>query len=194
METPATTSPTDSASRSGRLTAGLGAVVLVVAIVFISQAGWSGSWYSAFKSIHVLAAILWVGGGTYLTILALRAERKRDPVEMAAIARQAADVGEKIFAPAGLVVFLMGLAMMLNTDLGWGHFWIAVGLIGFVSSFITGVAVLAPLTKRIAALTEEKGATHPETMAIIQRLLLIARVDIAVLLIVVIDMVVKPFA
>jgi uncharacterized membrane protein len=191
MENPATTK---SASRSGRFTAALGAVVLVVAIVFITQAGSGNAWYSAFKAVHVLAAILWVGGGLYLTILALHAERKRDPVEMTAVARQAAEVGERIFGPAGGVVFAMGIAMMLNTNWGWGTFWVTAGLVGFAISFINGVAVLGPLAKRVAAITEEKGATHPETMALIERLLLLARVDIAVLLVVVLDMVVKPFA
>ena len=191
METPPAATST---TRSGPFTAVLGLVVLVVAIVFVSQAGSGNAWYSAFKTIHVLAVILWVGGGTYLTVLALHAERKRDPVEMTAVARQAAEVGERIFSPAGGVVFAMGVAMMLNTNWGWGTFWVTAGLVGFASSFITGIAVLAPLAKRVAAVTDEKGPTHPETMALVERLLLIMRVDMAVLLLVVVDMVVKPFA
>ena len=43
---------------------------------------------------------------------------------MVTIAQQAAFAGEKIFAPAGLVVFLMGIAMMINTNWGWGTFWV----------------------------------------------------------------------
>jgi hypothetical protein len=44
------------------------------------------------------------------------------------------------------------------------------------------------------ALLEEKGPTAPETQAAIQRILLIARVDVAVLLLVVADMLMKPFS
>ena len=88
----------------------------------------------------------------------------------------------------------MGVAMMLNTNWGWGTFWVTAGLVGFASSFITGIAVLAPLAKRVAAVTDEKVPTHPESMALVERLLLIMRVDMAVLLLVVVDMVVKPFA
>ena len=77
-------------------------------------------------------AVVWVGGGTLLTILgdpgaagvAIRAR-------IVTIAQQAAFAGEKIFAPAGLVVFLMGIAMMINTDWGWGTFWIDAGLVGY---------------------------------------------------------------
>ena len=55
------------------------------------------------------------------------------------IARQAAFVGERLFAPAGLIVFLMGIAMMINTNWGWGHFWIVFGLLGYAATFSVGL-------------------------------------------------------
>jgi uncharacterized membrane protein len=191
MDTPAST-PQDRSA--GPVTAIAGGVVLVVAILFISQAGWATAWYSAFKAIHVLAAIIWIGGGALLTILGALAVRKNDPVEMVTVARQAAMVGEKIFAPAGIVVVAMGVAMMANADFGWGQFWIIAGLIGYAITFTTGVGVLAPLARKVVASTESNGAEHPETIALVKRILLIARLDIALLFLVVVDMVVKPFA
>jgi uncharacterized membrane protein len=190
METTAATTPRTRSS--GPVTALLGGIVLVVAVVFISQASWSNAWYSAFKTVHVIAAVVWIGGGALLTILGLVAERKNDPVELATVARWAATVGEKLFAPAGLVVVAMGIAMMVNTDWGWGRFWVIAGLVGYAITFVVGVGVLAPLAKKITALVEEKGATAPETTAQIKKILLIARVDVALLLLVVVDMVTKP--
>ena len=190
METSAPTTP--QARSSAPLTGVLTGVVLVVAIVFISNASWSNAWYSAFKAIHVLAAVIWIGGGAFLTILGVAAERKNDPVELATIARQAATVGEKLFAPAGLVVVAMGIAMMVNTDWGWGRFWVIAGLVGYAITFVTGVGVLSPLAKKVTALVEEKGATDPETTAQIKKILMIARVDVALLLLVVVDMITKP--
>src|SRR5436305_15254511 len=125
MDTSASTPP--QARSSAPLTGVLAGVVLVVAIVFISNASWSNAWYSAFKAIHVLAAVIWIGGGAFLTILGVAAERKKDPVELATIARQAATVGEKLFEPAGLVVVAMGIAMMANTDWGGGGSWESAG-------------------------------------------------------------------
>ena len=190
METSAPTTP--RARSSAPLTGVLAGVVLVVAIVFISNASWSNAWYSAFKAIHVLAAVVWIGGGAFLTILGVAAERKNDPVELATIARQAATVGEKLFAPAGLVVVAMGIAMMVNTDWGWGRFWVVAGLVGYAITFVTGVGVLAPLARKVTALVDDKGPADPETMAAIGKVLMIARVDIALLLLVVVDMVTKP--
>ena len=192
METSA--APPAEARSSGPLTAVLAGVVLVVAVVFISQASWTNAWYSAFKAVHVIAAMIWIGGGALLMILGIVAERRRDPVELATVARQAAMVGEKLFAPAGIVVVAMGVAMMVNTNWGWGKFWVIAGLVGYAITFVTGVGVLSPMTKKIAALTETKGPNDPQTAAALTRVLPIVRIDVTMLLLVVVDMVVKPFS
>jgi len=171
----------------------LGAVAVLVAI-FAASSSFYGGWYALFKTVHVTFAIIWIGGGFFLTLLAIVAERKNDPEEIAIVARQAAFAGERVFAPAGLMVFLMGIAMMINTDWGWGQFWVVAGLVGYATTFITGIAVLSPLAKKIDASTNANGPTHPETMALISRIMLIVRFDMALLLLVVADMVTKPFS
>lgn len=194
MASQAETAANDPRSRG--LTLALLGIVVAAAIIFAfsSSAFLPNNWFALFKAIHVTFAVVWVGGGVLLVILALMAERTGDPEQLLGITRQAAFAGERIFAPAGLVVFVMGIAMMINTNFGWGEFWVVVGLVGYVVTFVTGIAVLSPLAKRITVSIEERGATDPETIALIERILLIARVDIAVLVIVVLDMVTKPFA
>lgn len=186
---------TPAEGRSGTLTLALLGTVVVVAVIFaFSSTLLPNDWFALFKAIHVTFALLWVGGGLTLTILALVAERTGDAQEIATVAKQAAFVGERVFAPSGLVVFTMGIAMMINTDFGWGSTWVIVGLIGYATTFVTGVAVLSPLAKRIAALAAERGPTDPETVALIKRILLIVRFDVALLLVVVLDMITKPFS
>ena len=193
METTSSTTPA-ARSTSARVTIGVGLAVAILAVVFAFNSSWYLHWYALFRVVHVTLAVFWVGGGLMLTVLGLRAERSSDPMEMATLARQAAFAGEKLFAPAGLVVLLMGIAMMIHTDWGWGKFWVIAGLIGYAATFVTGIGVLAPLAKKIDALMTEKGPAAPETQATIQRILLVARVDIGVLLLVVADMVTKPFS
>jgi uncharacterized membrane protein len=188
METEA--APTLEERPSYLPTALIAAAVLLVAIVFCA----SSNWYSTFKAVHVSFAVIWVGGGFLLTILGVVAERQRDAEQLAAIAKQAALVGEKLFSPASGIVLLAGIAMMINVDWGWGHFWITAGLVGFASTFVTGVGFLAPRSKKLHELMQTAGPTAPETQAAIREILWIARIDIAVLLLVVVDMVVKPFS
>ena len=171
-------------------TALIAAAFLVVAIVFCA----SSNWYATFKAVHVGFAVIWIGGGFLLTVLGVVAERQRDAEQLAVIAKQAALVGERLFSPASAIVLAAGIAMMININWGWGHFWIVAGLVGFASTFITGVGFLAPRSKKLHELMQRAGPTAPETQAAISQILLIARIDIAVLLLVIVDMVVKPFS
>jgi uncharacterized membrane protein len=169
------------------------AAFLVVAIIFLA----SSSWYLAWKTIHVLFAVIWIGGGFILITLGLIADQRGDAVGKTTIARQAGQVAMKVFTPSALIVLVAGIAMML-TDVGelawdWGSFWVTFGLLGFVATFAIGIGVLTPAAKKIEALAETKGPEAPETQEALSRLLLIARVDSAVLLLVIVDMVAKPF-
>ena len=170
-------------------TAIIGLAFLVVAVIFL----WGATWYFIFKTVHVLFAVIWIGGGALLTIYGLRAERAGDPSEVAQISRMAAFAGEKIFAPAALVVLAAGIGMTFNAKMSYDQFWLIFGLIGFASTFVIGMGVLGPKAKRLSVTAAEKGPEAPETQAAISQILLIARVDMAVLMLVVIDMVAKPF-
>lgn len=191
MDTPASTIPSRS---SARTTLAIGAVVAAVAILFAFESAWYGHWYALFRVVHVGVAVFWVGGGILITVLGLRAERADDPNEVVMLARWAAWVGSRLFAPAGGVVLLAGIALMINTNWGWGRFWIVIGLLGYAATMVTGMAFLSPQAKRIEELSAANGPTAPETLAAIRKILLVARVDVAVLLLVVIDMVTKPFS
>ena len=63
-----------------------------------------------------------------------------------------------------------------------------------MSTFLTGIGVLGPTARKIAALSAAKGAEDPEAQALTRKLLLVIRFDMAVLLLVVADMVLKPFS
>jgi uncharacterized membrane protein len=195
MDTPAT----GSAARGGtsqNLTYAILAGVAIIGVIFAfsGSALMPNNWYALFKAVHVLGAVIWVGGGVSIMIHAIRGQRAYKPEDIVTVAKQAAFMGEKVFAPVGLITFLMGIAMMINTSWGWGHFWIVAGLIGYASTFVVGVAILSPMAKKIDESAEKNGPTHPETIALIERIMFLARFDVAVLMLVVLDMVTKPFA
>jgi uncharacterized membrane protein len=195
MDTPAAGATADTRGSSYLTYLILGGVLVVGAIfAFSGSTALPNNWYSVFKAVHVLFAVIWVGGGVTIMIHAIRAQRARDADGIITVAKQAAFMGEKVFAPLGLVTFLMGVAMMINTSWGWGHFWIVAGLVGYALTFVVGVTVLSPLAKKIDASAMEKGPTHADTLALVDRIMLFARFDVALLVLVVLDMVTKPFA
>jgi uncharacterized membrane protein len=191
-----TSSHAQPSARAGWLTpALLAALVGIGALFAFKTSELNTTWYSIFKLIHVSVAVFWVGGGLLLTALALRAQRAKDPGELATVARQAAFVGEKLFAPAGGIALAMGIAMVINSpEIDFSDTWVSIGLAGWLISFITGIAVLSPRAKKITQLLETAGDAAPETQKAVNEILLIARVDVAVLLVVVMDMLMKPFS
>ena len=198
METPsAANAPSEGRISSTQLTGLIGLALVAVGLVFAFDSSDGPHWFALFKWIHVSVAVFWVGGGILLTILGLKAERADDPNEIVTLARWAAWVGQRLFAPAGGVVLAMGIAMLIHGGdpiIAWSKFWVIVGLIGYASTMVTGMAILSPQAKRITELSETKGPTAPETIAAIRRILVISRFDVAVLLVVVADMVTKPFS
>lgn len=174
---------------STTITAVAGALLLVGGLVFIFE---SNSWYMAFKAVHVVSAVLWIGGGAFLTFMAMATERAEDPGRLIEVARQAEWGAMRIFVPASFVVLAMGIAMTINGDLDWGQFWLVFGLVAWAISTAIGVGFLTPRIKALNALIEERGEKDAAVQAAVKPILLAARLDIALLLLIVIDMTVKP--
>ena len=57
-------------------------VALAVAIVFLS----TRTWYVTFLAVHILAVVIWIGGGLLLTVFGLLAQRAQDGARLAHMA------------------------------------------------------------------------------------------------------------
>jgi len=150
--------------------------------------------YNVFLAAHVLAAVAWVGGGATLTLLAFLTARERDPVQMVHFAKRAAFCGQYLYTPASLIVLGFGLAMVERGNWGWDHFWVQFGLAAWGASFLVGFFFLGPQSAKLGKLMSERPADDPEVQERISRILLVARFDILLLLLIVIDMTTKPFS
>jgi len=164
-------------------------VGLAVVVLFLAKT----SWYEVFKTIHVLAAILWLGGGALITLLAWKAQRAKDNVQMLQIAKQAEWASTRIFVPASLVVVAMGVVLMHKGNWGYGNFWPLFGIIAWSVSFLVGVSFLGPQSGKLAKLIELKGPEDPDVAARASRIIAVARADVVLILVVAADMVAKPF-
>jgi uncharacterized membrane protein len=150
------------------------------------------TWYTFFKSVHVVAAVIWVGGALMIQAFALRILRTRDARRMAEFAKDSEVIGMRVFIPATWLLLLAAIGMMVNLDLSWGQNWIVFSLIAWALSFVVGAGFLGPESGRIAAIIEREGPESPAAQARISRILLISRCEVVILLAVVVNMVVKP--
>jgi uncharacterized membrane protein len=150
------------------------------------------TWYTFFKSIHVVTAVVWIGGATMIQAYALRILATDDGKRQADFSKDSEVVGMRLFIPASLILVLAGIAMMVNADLSWGQNWVVFGLISFALSFALGAGFLGPEGGRIAELIEQEGPDSPVVKARIRRILTFSRCELVVMLTVIWAMVVKP--
>jgi uncharacterized membrane protein len=169
--------------------AGVAIAALVLLVVFLANT----DWYQVFLTVHILAAVVWVGGGIVLTLAALLAQRANDNEQLMAIGRVAEWTGEKVFTPAAFVVLGFGFALVQDGPWEYGDFFVVFALAGWAFSALTGIVVLSPWVKKLNKLAADLGPEHPETQARLRAILNVARADALLLLLITADMAAKPF-
>ena len=100
------------------------------------------TWYMFFKFVHVVCAVLWIGGATMLEMLSLRVLKSRSAERRAALAADAEWVGMRLFMPATLLLILSALGMMFNASLPWDQAWILYPLGVYIASFLVGAGFI----------------------------------------------------
>lgn len=148
--------------------------------------------YDWLKFGHVASAVIWVGSGVLLALLALRAQRSGDPARLAATARDAAWAGQFVFGPASLAALLFGIGAVLQGDLDWGDGWLSAGIALYVVSSAIGGGYLSRQSKLVREELDANGDASPEAARRIRRLIVAARLDVGVQLAAVAVMTLKP--
>ena len=152
------------------------------------------SLYTVLLAVHIIAAIVWVGGGLALQILGTRLQRANEPVRLAAFARDVEWVGTRIFTPASLLLLLAGIWLVIEGEWGFESLWIILAILAFLYSFVSGAFFIGPTSKKLGARLERSGPEDPEVQAGIARIFLMSRVELVILFLIVIDMAIKPGA
>jgi uncharacterized membrane protein len=150
------------------------------------------SYYDALKFVHVLMAVFWVGSGATLQILAYKIQREQDQAHLMQLGRDSAWLGQHVLAPASLVLLVAGILMVIDGFPEFQDLWVVLGIVGFLTTLLTGLLYLGPRSEKLAALAEERGVDAPDVRHALDRLLFVARIDLLVLVLVILDMVVKP--
>jgi uncharacterized membrane protein len=147
--------------------------------------------YGLIKYIHVLAAIVWVGGAFTLQLIAIRASHSDDPADLPRFGAWAESVGSRAFLPASLILFIAGLIMVMQRW-AFSDLWVSISMLLWIASALTGALYLGPRSKKVGELFATEGPTSPGAVAGMQRLFLISRLELVSFAIIVFLMVVKP--
>ena len=150
------------------------------------------SLYELLLFVHIIAVVVWVGGSVTLQLISMRVMKAGDPARRASLAGDMEWLGARVFTPASGIVLLFGIFLVLNGNWEWGEPWIGAGLAIWVVSTVLGIAFFGPEVGRVQTLAGAEGPDSPAVTARINRLLLVARVDLALLVLAVFLMSTKP--
>jgi uncharacterized membrane protein len=141
---------------------------------------------------HVLGAVIWVGGSwTLLSIgLYLRGKSATSRVDYS---RWSGAIATRLFAPASIVVIIAGPLLASDLDLDFGEAWIQIGFVGWFLSFLIGVFFYNREEKKREAIIDQQGVEADAVRASLDRVITVAAIDTAIVTLVVLDMVIKPF-
>ena len=143
-------------------------------------------------AIHILCAVIWVGGAFVTQLYGLRALSPNGAIALGPFSRETEFVGQRTFLPASLILLGTGL-WLIGRDIFQFEFWNVYGLIVIAFSIVTGAGFLGPESGRIGKLVAERGDEDAEVTRRIRRLLIISRVEVTLLISVVLVMALKPF-
>ncbi|HEX4807209.1 MAG TPA: DUF2269 family protein [Conexibacter sp.] len=149
--------------------------------------------YQWFLAVHILAAVLWVGGAFAVQAFAMRAVRANDGPYLGKLTSEIEWVGTRVFVPSSLVLVVFGFLLIHHQHYDY-KFWLVFPIAIWAISFVTGAAFLGPESGRISRAIERHGVDSAEAQMRIKRIFLVSRVELLLLLLVVADMVLKPFS
>jgi uncharacterized membrane protein len=148
--------------------------------------------YTIYKALHVIAIVIWVGGDVTLTTAGIVFERRGDAQTMATLGKVGSWVGVRVYTPAAFAAFAFGVALVQQGPWDWSQTWIVLGLAGWAIATGVGVLFVGPELGRIDRAAAEHGPDSAEVARRVRRLFTVFRFDTVLLLLIVLDMVVKP--
>jgi uncharacterized membrane protein len=149
--------------------------------------------YKWLLAFHILLAVVWVGSDVAIQIFVMRA-RRAGPERIAYFATEIEWYGTRVLVPTSLTLVVLGFILLHESsgafDLGQG--WVTFGFVVWLLSFIAGAAYLGPESGRLSKMVEERGPEDAEYQRRLSRIFLVSRIELVLLILVVLDMTVKP--
>lgn len=153
---------------------------------------WGAAAYQLYDLLHVLAAVAWVGGAATLAIFGVVYELRPNRDGEAVLREQANWLSRWVLVPAAAVSLVTGILLVRGGGWSWGTGWIEVGLGGWAVAAVVPFAVLAPQKRRLARVARERGTADSATQQERSRLLLYTRLQTVLLILMLVEMTLKP--
>ena len=139
------------------------------------------------KSVHVLAAAFWVGGGFTLNVAMYLAPRSGNPANMLAAMKLSKAMGTWVFPSLAAVVLVTGIWMTEKYYEG-DELWISLGMTGLLLATAIGLFYLRPKAAQAIAGMEAGNPPPPGK----NWTPTVARLNLLIVIAVLVLMVIRP--
>jgi Predicted integral membrane protein (DUF2269) len=150
------------------------------------------SLYELLLTLHLLAIATWFGSGLAITVMGFRA-LKAGTGPFSSLVVNASAWASRAHPAAGVLLLLTGIGMVADAGYSFGELWIVIALAGIFAAMGVGGGLIGRTSAELVQSIGANGGTLAETeRPAAERLLLYSRIETAILVIVIIDMVAKP--
>lgn len=146
--------------------------------------------YTVAKFLHVMLAIVWVGGAIMIQLLARSAQASGHPGRIAELSADINNIGRNVFTPVSILVLVLGIYLVQEGDWGFGSLWISLAMLGILISIVNGAGYLGPQNAKLTRMIEAEGDS-PAVRQKMSTILRVARMEIGLLVFIVFLMVTK---
>jgi uncharacterized membrane protein len=150
--------------------------------------------YDFLLTVHVLAAVLWVGGGASLHAMLRRMQKNADRAALLDFLGEAGRFAAIYYAALSVIMLIAGLLLVGEAQSGaeFKQAWVQIGLTIWVISLVIGVGYYGRQGKKIGELAESEGPEGKGVERAVNQYLLVNSIELTLLLLAVVDMTTKP--
>lgn len=123
------------------------------------------TWYGVLKVVHLLSAVVWIGGGGAFAMVTARLVRAGDRATLTVLLPLVTRYMQTIAGPASGLVLVTGIAMVVVGKIGFAPLWVSLGFAGIIVHGLFGGLVMR---KRMAGLMQAVSATSGGDAALAQ--------------------------
>jgi uncharacterized membrane protein len=149
------------------------------------------TWFELWLFLHVMGAITWIGGAIAIQVFGILTKRAADPAKTAFLLGNVSWLVMRVFLPAALLVLVAGIGLVETGFWDWDEPFVRWGLVLWALVSVVAFGYLGRAIGRAASRLATDGPSPP-LMLTIRNLVWTSRALLALLVVIVFLMTVKP--